>query len=106
MAKRHTYRQLAEIRRRSDYSSGELVEEAANIAIDVGRPPRRTTTLQRGGRMAMQRSASIDYAGINEQYESELTAQRAVGWTEEDMHGSTELPPSPDELSFGSEQVA
>ena len=107
MARRPSYRQLAEIRRQPDYYKGALIEEAASIAINVGRPPRREGTVSLGGSTAMRAHAQVDYASINERYESELAEQQAVGWAEDELSGdhpaqTLRVPEAP----TGNEQVA
>jgi len=72
---------LAALRSSPDYYSGELIDVAADVAMQVGRRPHRQGSFY-AGRQALA-AVQHDYEAVNARYESQLKESSATGWEQE-----------------------
>lgn len=70
---------LMAMRESDEYARGALIDEAADLAMCVGRRPMRQGTF-RAGSQAVAATTAVDYEALNAQYETQLVHGAASGW--------------------------
>ena len=88
MQDKPSFEQLGALRATPEYPKGEVIESAADLALNLGPPRKRSsrawTSIAKGAVSASARvdSAPIDYESIDAQYASRLANAGAAGWAD------------------------